>query len=358
MSGYRRSDRDTGRGGYSDSRDGYGGRGSNDVPSGYDSRGGYRDSRGGYDDSRRGYGDSRGGYDDSRRGYSDSRGYGDDSRSGSRGDSRGDSRGGYGGDSRGSPQVSRDRWAAAAAAAENGHDNRPGYRNWEAKPEETDDLEYLQERTREVQNESLASTRRALNRIYETENIAQSSMSKLHSQSEQLQNVENRLDAAGQQIKISDSKANELKSLQRSFLLPVFGGGKKAAKKKEEEFKRQEEERKAKEEDSRRAEEDRRNRWREDYDRHAKGSQPNPNGAGRSYSTPQGLERDHAEQEIDNNLDQISSALGRLKFMGESMNTELDSQMGRLNRIDDKTNSAQERLARTHKKVEAISKRA
>ncbi|KAI8803583.1 hypothetical protein BJ742DRAFT_682969, partial [Cladochytrium replicatum] len=244
------------------------------------------------------------------------------------------------------------RWAAAATAAENGHDDRTGYKNREVRPEDTEDLEYLQERTRDVQNESLASTRRALNRICETENIAQSSMSKLHSQSEQLQNVENRLDAAGQQIKISDSKANELKSLQRSFLLPVFGGGKKAEKRGKKRLNVRK--RSAMQKKSICAE----TGWREDYDRHAKVSQPNPNDAGRSYSTPQGMERDHVEQEIDNNLDQISSALSRLKFMGESMNSELDSQMGRLNRIDDKTNSAQERLARTHKKVEAISKRA
>jgi synaptosomal-associated protein 29 len=57
------------------------------------------------------------------------------------------------------------------------------------------------------------------------------------------------------------------------------------------------------------------------------------NGGSRSfYSTPEGLERDDLEDEIDGNLGQISSGLSRLKMMGLAMNEEMDSQQDQLKR--------------------------
>jgi hypothetical protein len=42
------------------------------------------------------------------------------------------------------------------------------------------------------------------------------------------------------------------------------------------------------------------------------------------YSTPEGLERDEQEEDIDSNLGHISSGLTRLKMMSYAMNDELD----------------------------------
>lgn len=84
---------------------------------------------------------------------------------------------------------SGNRWAQAAQAAEQsryGNGASTGYRSWETvdeEPEDYDNGDWLQRKTKKVQNDSLMSTRRALQRLNETDTLAQSNMTKLHQQS-------------------------------------------------------------------------------------------------------------------------------------------------------------------------------
>ncbi|TPX61259.1 hypothetical protein SpCBS45565_g07296 [Spizellomyces sp. 'palustris'] len=248
------------------------------------------------------------------------------------------------------PQPAGNRWAAAAAQAADGNRSSTGYRSWETvddEPEDFDNTDWLQRKTKKVQNDSLHSTRRALQRLNETDAIATSNLTKLNQQSEQLYKVNSRLESAEQHVKVSDSKADHLKSLNRYFFLPSFGG--KKAREREDAAKRENAERSTRDESAlsrdRQARDERFQSVRNaNYMSSTRGM----------YSTPQGIERDDTEEEIDNNLDQISSGLMRLKMMSQSMNTELDSQKDMIGRISDRTDRTGEKIRTTTRKIERI----
>ena len=75
----------------------------------------------------------------------------------------------------------RSKWEDAADRA-TGVSDRPFQRNEEALYDEDEDLETLQIRTKDLQAESLQSTRRAMTRIKETEFIGQSNLTKVANQ--------------------------------------------------------------------------------------------------------------------------------------------------------------------------------
>ena len=76
-----------------------------------------------------------------------------------------------------------------------------------------------------------------------------------------------------------------------------------------------------------------------------------------SYSTPEGLERDSTEEEIDGNLTKISSGLSRLKMMGRSMTDELTAQRDQVSRIQDKTDTSKDRMNNLNRKMDSIANR-
>ncbi|KAI8916780.1 hypothetical protein DFJ77DRAFT_461265 [Powellomyces hirtus] len=246
------------------------------------------------------------------------------------------------------------KWTAAAQAAEQHQGNGPttGYRSWETvdeEPEDYDNGEWLDRKTKKVQNDSLLSTRRAVSRLHEADNLATQNMQKLSHQSEQLYKSEARLESAQSHVKVSDAKADHLKSLNRFFMLPSFGS--KKAKKREANAKRENEERMLREDEGRAGEHDRAvrlGRVEEIQNRDFKSSHSG------AYTTPEGIERDDTEQEIDANLDQLSSGLAKLKMMGQVMNTELDAQRGQVNRIMDRSDITNERLNVTTGKVKRM----
>ncbi|KAI8927218.1 hypothetical protein BC831DRAFT_453218 [Entophlyctis helioformis] len=299
------------------------------------------------------------------------------------------------------PPAATNKWAAAASAAERSHQDptavatvtattqtATGYQYRDDAPEDWDNSDWLDGRTKQVQHDSRDSTRRALQRLNAAQETAEYNVNKLNQQSEQLHNIERRLDRTEHQAKVSDAKADYLKAVNRFFMIPAFGAGK--AKRKEEELKKQEEAdkfsgRSARERES---EWDARNRRQDDYrsryDAHAGGSNdslnsrydqsrsddrsrsrsagPNHHAGGRSgnsydrmYTTPHGIDRDDVEEEIDSNLNEISSGLSRLKMMGTAMNEELGFQRGQMSRIADRTDSTRDRVEILNRKVENVS---
>ncbi|KAJ3036044.1 Protein transport protein S9 plasma membrane t-SNARE [Rhizophlyctis rosea] len=267
----------------------------------------------------------------------------------------------YGSD-RGSPgrgpaPAPASKWAVAAQAAETQNQTgRSAYGGrWEdvdEAPEDYEDSQWLEAKTKKVQNDSLQSTRRAVQRLNETEAVGESNLTRLNQQSEQLYNIERRLDSAEHHAKASDAKADHLKSLNRFFLLPSFGGRK--AKKREEAARRNDEEEAA------RREEQRERDAQAFGERRAMQQQIGRRDASLSaagygnYTTPEGLERDDTEVEIDRNLDQLSTGLARLKMMGHAMNAELEAQDPVTRRIMDKTDRTRERLDNTTRKIDRI----
>ena len=231
------------------------------------------------------------------------------------------------------------KWAAAAAAAEKEDDRGTGrgYDDWE-------DSEWLQTETRRVQSESQSSTRRALQRITEAQGSAEHSLNKLNQQSEQLYSIEQRLERTDAHAKVSDAKVDHLKSLSRFFMIPAFGSGK--AKRREAKLADQ-----GASEASRNANE-REQEWRQRQMHQEQRLSQTSRSASKNFSTPIGVERDQVEQEIDDNLDQISSGLARLKMMGTAMNGEIASQSSQLNRIRDRTESSKEKVNRLKHRID------
>ncbi|KAH6575974.1 hypothetical protein BASA62_001683 [Batrachochytrium salamandrivorans] len=245
--------------------------------------------------------------------------------------------GGGGGGSGGGGDGGGSRWANAASAAERSRHAPPGSRSYQDDEEDWDNSEWLQNKTKETQGESLSSTRRALQRLNETHATAQNNMGMMNQQSEQLHKIECRIDVAENQAKVNDAKVDHLKAVNRFFMLPSFGKGK--AKRREAKLKKQEEEGKP-------------------TSKHApghttaSGAAQNGSRYDRIYTTPQGVDRDDVEEELDSNLNDISSGLSRLKMMGQAMNSELDSQTKQLNRIHDRTDSSRDYMGRLNNKMD------
>ncbi|KAI9339940.1 hypothetical protein BDR26DRAFT_861854 [Obelidium mucronatum] len=286
------------------------------------------------------------------------------------------------------------KWAQAAAAAEEqqrsgGSARYAGWENVHEEDENHDDEGWLARKTRAVQNDSVNTTRRALQKARETEELAGRSLNQLNQQSEQLHRIEHRLDAADSHAKISEAKAGELKALNRWFFLPTFGASKKAAS-AEEKYKAEMAENERRDAERRenvrngggyysgsgggssrdvrgeRGDRDRdRDRGDRDY-RNGGGSGTGRNGGGRSgggggggygnsYSTPDGLDRDELEEEIDSNLDEVSSALQRLKMMGQTMGQEIESQTSHIRGINDKTDMVRDRVDKVNRDISKIN---
>ncbi|KAJ3316278.1 hypothetical protein HDU76_001920 [Blyttiomyces sp. JEL0837] len=364
--------------------DGYGSRGGNDYRQ--DNR--YDNSRGGYNDQQAGYRQqSSSRYDDGGR----SNGYGGNSGSyGGNSGSRYNDQSSYGGGSNSNGGGGGSKWAAAAAAAED--QSRTGYKpyqGWETVDDEAENYEdegWLARKTRKTQNDSVETTRRALAKMHEADDIASKSLGKLNSQSEQLYNIEHRLNVAHGHAKVSEAKASELRSLNRFFMLPTFTS-KNKTKRIEDKMKREMDEAELKEQERKERMQEALQRggsgssgyYGSEPDLHERSSSGSGGGMGwgrsskgkesqpkdsvpsygnyKSYSTPDGLERDELEEEIDNNLDQMSAGLQKLRMMGQLMNSELESQNSHIRRIGDKTTEVKETVDKVNKQVNRVMKK-
>ncbi|KAJ3310419.1 hypothetical protein HDU76_003373 [Blyttiomyces sp. JEL0837] len=380
-SGYDRRYDDRGYGNQGGQQAGYGG-GNGGGRSQYDNYNN-NNNNGRYEDDRYRNGGGNGYRNDGYRNDNNGNGYRND------GNARYNQQPSYGGSSNNNYNTNASgsgggggggKWAAAAAAAE--EQNRSGsykpYDGWENVDDEEENYEdegWLARKTRATQNQSVETTRKALAKMTEAEDIASSSMVKLNNQSEQLYNIEHRLNVAHGHAKISEAKASELRSLNRFFMLPTFGA---KAKAKRIETKMQQElidaedreaERKARMNDVMAMSQDRSGAYdgasssssssRSGYGRsNSRGAQPQqPPQSNNTYSTPAGLERDELEEEIDSNLDQMSAGLRRLKMMGEVMNQELTNQNQHINRIGDKSAEVTATIDGVNRNVKRVMKK-
>lgn len=246
---------------------------------------------------------------------------------------------------------SGNKWRAAAASAERG--DIPGRVMQEE--ERMEDPEYVNHKLKRIQSESRDSTRRALARLNEASTMAEENLNLVNSQSEQFNRMERKLDEAHVNAKHVDAKVDHLKSLTKLFFLPSFGG-KKAAK-KEAEFKKQQEAKKFETKQARKTDD----HWKSRNERLARNDE-RIDESGRSgprnfYSTPEGLDRDDTEQEIDDNLGQISSGLSRLKMMGLQMGEEIQHQDEQLKRIDERAGFTKDKLSKLNGKVDRIARK-
>ncbi|KAI8607973.1 hypothetical protein BC830DRAFT_1072515, partial [Chytriomyces sp. MP71] len=213
---------------------------------------------------------------------------------------------------------------AASAANPNA-----AYAGWESVGEREEDgnsSQWLSQQTRKTQNDSLNTTREALSMLMASEELAVDSSNLINRQGEQLNRIENKLDIVDSNRRIADAKARELNALNRNFLIPTFNASKKSAA-----TEAQLQQQIAAQKDGLNSAPSGSNQGY--YGGMGSGAS---SAGGNIYTTPEGLERDEVEEEIDDNLNAMMAGLSRMKQMGENMGASVDAQNEQLLRINDK----------------------
>lgn len=222
--------------------------------------------------------------------------------------------------------------------------------------ENDDDVEGIKQQTRFLKQESVTSTRNALRLAREAEETATGTLTRLGDQSEKLANTERHLDVAKGHTHRAEDQIDELKQLNRSIFRPVITWNKDAKRAAQDAKVMQ------RYEDERREREKAMTDIRETQNRlgramtYGQQDEEGVSGAGVSRASTQaagqlaaqkeqrkryqfeaGASDDEIEDELDNNLNEISDVAKRLKALGTTMGQELDAQNQRLDVIGKKT---------------------
>lgn len=287
---------------------------------------------------------------------------------------------------------SRPSYDSSSRGGSNGYGySSSGYRDYGENPEfeSYDDEERAYQETvqeiRRVKNDSLQSTRNAVRKLRETEEIAQSSLVKLGEQSAQLSRVESQLTTANYHATASESKTQELTRLNKNFILSslTISNPFTKAKRREKALAKHLENEKSlldsKESLTSQTSASER-RINEAVNKYGKKSlndsaynspssiSPSSSSSssidgrryqGRQYYLPEedNPEDNEMENEIDENLDILSGGVSRLKMMALSMQDELERHNDQIGRINYKTDDVGDVVKRTDYKVKKILKK-
>ncbi|KAH6917352.1 protein transporter SEC9 [Coprinopsis sp. MPI-PUGE-AT-0042] len=234
--------------------------------------------------------------------------------------------------------------------------------NREPGQETEEDIEGVKQQTRFVKQESVQSTRNALQMAREAEETARNTLTRLGDQSEKLANTERHLDVSKGHSLRTDDKTDELKQLNKSIFRPVITwnkDGKRAA---------QEAKIQSRFEDERDEREKAMMDIRETQNRLGKATTYGQDGGSGRFGNQEEKKQqrkrfqfeatasdDEMEDELDGNLDEIADVTKRLKALGTTMGQELDSQNKRIDRITDKTENLDGRLHRGTERFKKIT---
>ncbi|EAU93011.1 protein transporter SEC9 [Coprinopsis cinerea okayama7 len=232
--------------------------------------------------------------------------------------------------------------------------------------ETEEDIEGIKKQTRFVKQESVHSTRNALQMARQAEETARNTLTRLGDQSEKLANTERHLDVSKGYSMRADDKTDELKQLNRSIFRPVITWN-KDAKRAAQEAKIQ-----ARYEEERDEREKAMMDIRETQARlgqastYGRSNEEELLGGSRFKNSAQSREQrkryqfeatasdDELEDELDTNLDEISDISKRLKALGTAMGQELDNQNARIDRIAGKTDALDSRIHRNTERLKRI----
>lgn len=238
--------------------------------------------------------------------------------------------------------------------------------------ENEEDVEGIKQQTRFMKQESVNSTRNAVRLAREAEETAGNTIRRLGDQSEKLANTERHLDVSKGHTLRAEDQIGELKQLNRSIFRPVITWNKDAKRAAQEEKiqERYEDERLDREkamQDIR----DTQNRLGRatTYGRQDEESLISSGGSGRlqteeqlatrkeqrkRYQFEAGASDDEMEDELDDNLNEISAITKSLKALGTAMGQELDQQNSRLVTIEQKTTTLDNNVFRNTERLKRI----
>lgn len=215
----------------------------------------------------------------------------------------------------------------------------------EAMDSEDEDAEAIKGQIRFTKQQSVNSSRNALRIAAEAEESGRNALGMLGSQGERLANTEHNLSLAETQNKIAEEKAKELKQANRSmFAVHVSNpfGAKRRLQEKEERMKADKRMEQANREGRRQTAYDSQQRVQSGLTQKSELAQkykPRNMTERSKYQFEADSEDEAMEDEIDNNLNGISQATGRLKKLAMSTNEEVTRQNQRLDNIAESTDT-------------------
>jgi len=240
--------------------------------------------------------------------------------------------------------------------------------------ENEQDVEGIKQQTRFLKQESVNSTRNALRMAREAEETGRGTLGRLADQSEKLANTERHLDVSKTHTSRAEDQIDELKKLNRSIFRPAITFNKDAKRAAQEaKIQQRYEDERSEREKAMMDIRDTQNRLGRattyaDQD-DPEGIHTNANGGSRfrtaeqltarkeqrkRYQFEAGASDDELEDEMDNNLDEISRVTKSLKALGTAMGQELDTQNKRLDVIADKATTLDNGVFRQTERLKRI----
>ena len=202
-----------------------------------------------------------------------------------------------------------------------------------AEEEEEEDVQTTKQQIRFIKQEDVASTRNALRIAAQAEDTGRATLARLGAQGERIHNTEKNLDLAANHSRVAEEKAKELRTLNKSMFAmhvsnPFTSASRRADRDQEimENYRAEREQREA----TRAAAYGSQQRMEQAF-RDAR-----PTGKSqlaksslaerRNYQFEADSEDEEMENEIDANLDALSSAAGRLHTLAKATGKEVDEQ--------------------------------
>ncbi|KAF2460045.1 hypothetical protein BDY21DRAFT_369939 [Lineolata rhizophorae] len=228
--------------------------------------------------------------------------------------------------------------------------------------QEDEDVDAAKQEIRFIKQQDVSSTRNALRIAEQAEQTGRDTLGRLGQQGENIHHTERNLDLASNQNRIAEEKARELKTLNKSMFAMHVGNPFTASKRREERDRNivdtNQREREAR--DATRAAAWSSQARQQEFARDARGNPigpgaKKPNLVERSkYQFEADSEDDEMENEIDQNLDMLHGAAGRLKGLAGAMGKEVDEQNKHIDRIIGKTDKVDDQIAMNRARLDRI----
>jgi synaptosomal-associated protein 25 len=203
-----------------------------------------------------------------------------------------------------------------------------------AAPEVPDSLEEINLRMNHTADESLESTRRMLALCEESKEAGIKTLVMLDDQGEQLERVEGNLDTINTDMKEAEEHLKGMEKCCGLCVLPCMKG---------EDFEKNSEYSKT---------------WKKDDDGGVISDQPRitvgDNGMGTQGGYVTRITNDAREDEMDENIQQVSTMVGNLRNMAIDMSTEVSNQNQQLTRIKGKAESNEIRVESANKRANKL----
>ncbi|OOF99500.1 hypothetical protein ASPCADRAFT_203277 [Aspergillus carbonarius ITEM 5010] len=236
-------------------------------------------------------------------------------------------------------------------------------RNLTAEEEEEEEIQTIKQDMRFIKQGDVASTRNALRIAAQAEETGRETLARLGAQGERIHDAERSLDVATVEGRIAEEKAKELKTLNKSMFAVHVSNPFTSARRRRERDERVLNTHRA-ERDTREGTEkeafktnQRMERTFREIDREAakQTTRSRTNVTERAkYQFEADSEDEAMENEIEQNLDLLSGAAGRLNGLARATGRELDEQNRHLERITGKSDFVDDQIAMNRAKLDRI----